>query len=425
MKAIYSYLSKNEMVNIHKETVNYLSCIGLPLPSKQSGALLLELGAKIKSNRAYFSKKHIKDTLEKVQINMSLEDNSPAMALVKSDKKLFTNYGNAAYVHHKENETFCKVTTRDTKNLIKIVNYLDNMDYLSLPIIDGESQRKISLDMALSLSKKPILTPVITEKDGDNVIDTQKTQQVIALCLQPYQLNIEQELLHILINLISHNQQVVIPLQLPVHWLSIPLDKLILLGNIGNILNCMIAVAINKDYHFIYCGYDKSGYFPTAIYQNGNFNLSLLLAAQCQMANYYGFPSSMWVNDLRERNFETHSGCLEYVCYHSASAMTMGDMFSWPGQDEHPQCYSLENIVLDCEILTNALAYDRTFKADKKALSTDIINEIGPDSHYIFTNATREDAYKDLWIQDIKNSYILKNENYLNATIEKVKQVLA
>jgi len=114
----------------------------------------------------------------------------------------------------------------------------------------------------------------------------------------------------------------------------------------------------------------------------------LLQAAACQMARFYGVPSSAGTFASSAKASDWHAG-VENAISGAVSQFSGAEMMCGAGLLNSARIFSFEQLVMDCEIYDILRAVSQGFQVNDETLALDVIQQVGPRRHFMATKHTR------------------------------------
>ena len=121
----------------------------------------------------------------------------------------------------------------------------------------------------------------------------------------------------------------------------------------------------------------------------------LLQAAGCQLARFYGIPSSIGTFATGAKTGDWHAG-VENALSGAVSLLCGADMMSGAGLLNAARLFSFEQLVMDCEIFDLIGATVRGISVSPDTLAEDVIQAVGPRGHFLTASHTRAHL-RDIW----------------------------
>jgi trimethylamine:corrinoid methyltransferase-like protein len=113
-----------------------------------------------------------------------------------------------------------------------------------------------------------------------------------------------------------------------------------------------------------------------------------LQAAGCQLARFYGLPSSIGTFATGARTGDWHAG-VENALSGAVSQLCGADMMSGAGLLNAARIFSFEQLIMDCEIYDLVRATVQGFAVNPDTLAEEVIDTVGPRGHFLTAAHTR------------------------------------
>jgi len=114
----------------------------------------------------------------------------------------------------------------------------------------------------------------------------------------------------------------------------------------------------------------------------------LLQAAGCQLARFYGLPSSIGTFATGAKTDGWHAG-VENALSGAVSQLCGADLMSGAGLLNAARVFSFEQLIMDCEIFDLVRAMVRGVAVNPDTLAEDLIDTVGPRGHFLTAAHTR------------------------------------
>jgi trimethylamine--corrinoid protein Co-methyltransferase len=121
----------------------------------------------------------------------------------------------------------------------------------------------------------------------------------------------------------------------------------------------------------------------------------LLQAAGCQLARFYGLPSSIGTFATGAKTGDWHAG-VENSLSGAVSQLCGADMMSGAGLLNAARVFSFEQLVMDGEIFDLIRATVQGFAVNPETLAEDVIHAAGPRGHFLTAAHTRAHL-REIW----------------------------
>ena len=159
------------------------------------------------------------------------------------------------------------------------------------------------------------------------------------------------------------------------------------------------------------------GHFSTimdmqsTIFSFGAPEMSLMVAAQSQIARHYGIPF-YGTAGCSDSKLPDSQAAVEAVFSCFSSALGCSGLVHDSGLLEYGTMVSPEHMVLVNEVLTMVGQYMRGLDVSEEALSLDIIDSVGPGGHYLMLEHTMK-HFREAWYSQLfdRSSYDNWSEN--------------
>jgi trimethylamine:corrinoid methyltransferase-like protein len=155
----------------------------------------------------------------------------------------------------------------------------------------------------------------------------------------------------------------------------------------------------------------------------------LLQAAGCQLARFYGLPSSIGTFATGAKTGGWQAG-VENALSGVVSQLCGADMMSGAGLLNAARIFSFEQLIMDCEIYDMIRATVQGFAVNSNTLAEEVIHAVGPRGHFLTADHTRAHL-RDIWQPKVMDrstwdEWIKKGRPTPNVKArEKVRQILA
>lgn len=121
----------------------------------------------------------------------------------------------------------------------------------------------------------------------------------------------------------------------------------------------------------------------------------LLQAVACQLAHFYGLPSSIGTFATGAKTGDWHAG-VENALSGAVSQLCGADLMSGAGLLNAARIFSFEQLIMDCEIHDLVRAVVQGFAVNPDTLAEDVIHAVGPRSHFLTVAHTRAHL-REIW----------------------------
>jgi trimethylamine--corrinoid protein Co-methyltransferase len=171
-------------------------------------------------------------------------------------------------------------------------------------------------------------------------------------------------------------------------------------GSAESLSGLVLAQLVRPGAPFIYGAFATVMDMKTTVFSYGAPEISLMVAAMAQMAQFYKLPF-FGTAGATDAKFPDAQAAAEvaFSCLSSAlvGANLIHDAGSWL---DHGSLASPAFMVLVNEILYMVNKYMRGVSVDEESLALDLIDKIGPGGHYLYEDHTMA-HFKEIWYSDL------------------------
>ncbi|NIV30055.1 MAG: trimethylamine methyltransferase, partial [Anaerolineae bacterium] len=192
-------------------------------------------------------------------------------------------------------------------------------------------------------------------------------------------------------------------------------------GSAESLSGLVLAQLVRPGAPFIYGAFATVMDMKTTIFSYGAPEMSLMVAAMAQMAQYYRLPF-FGTAGCSDAKFPDAQAAAEvaFSCLASAlvGANLVHDAGSWL---DHGSLASPAFMVLVNEILYMVKQFMRGVPVNDETLALDVMDRVGPGGHYLYEDHTLE-HFKDVWYSDLFDRSV--QETWLSAGAKRFDQRL-
>ena len=375
MKGRFTYLKKEEVQQIHEQTMEILSDEGISVMEEFWAEWLLNSGAKKKKDKFILPADLLMERLH------ACSEHTEGLNSL-SQSVSYANVFDFAFLE-KENK-FYPFGLKELKQLIHCILSLKQLHSLFLPWMPVTSIRHQYYSLALKYCAKPILFPVRAEADVKYLSSDPAKGRGINVVLSGEALSFGKVKGIILKGLSQNPMPIAVSSQLPLSVATAPLEYLILLGNLENLIGLFLVKTAQTRTPLYYSGFRKPSTLPLGLIRTEDFRYAFLHAAQSQMAHYYHLPFFSWTEDLVYFEQGTESFKEKQILYYSCLAMIKGGIQVWMGRGSRLDSLSLDRLEQDNEISANLTSYQKQYSLSTMEQTLSLIRKVGIQGDYIF-----------------------------------------
>ena len=446
MRAILSFLSLDEIEQIHEASLRILRETGVKIHSEKVRKLLTENGAQLNGNIVKIPDTLVNEAIDKAPKEMTLCDRDPDcdLKLPAKDFRFLSTSGFSPFITtNPQTGERRQATSSDLKDIAILGDYLDAVDYFFPSVIPNDLppllQELHALAIALRNNRKHILCCCMAEKTARwqirlaSVIaggeEELRKRPIFSTIFSPVSpLTFEKEAAEAM-PVLAKAEIPIVPMNMVLGAATAPatLAGTLTVGNAEMLASLVIVECANSGAPMIYAlqavpANMKTGEINHAAPQH------LLLSAGCaQMARFYRLPSL--VADIWLERAPLELSALERNVLKAAMWLMCGsDISPSLGCRDLAMSISLEQVILDAEACQHARAYLRRFETDDDTLAVDVVHEVGPGGHFLDKKHTLEHFRREIWSRELSDTIILDPNvkgSFLERAQAKVKEILA
>ena len=455
MRALLTFLSEDEVKQIHEASLQILKETGVKVLSEKVRMLLAENGAEISGDIVKIPESLVAEALSRAPHKMTLGAREPKcdLNIPAGEFPFLATSGFSPFVDDFRTGERRYSTSADLKDFAIISDYIDTVDFFWPIVIPGDVtpqlQELYSLAIAFENNRKHIQCSCVTEK-------TAQWQVRLATAIAGGEEELKKRPLFSTINCTvaplvfekgsSEAMVVLAKAGIPPAPMSMVLASTtgpatmagtLALANAEELASLIITECANPGAPMIYCSE-----ISPADMRTGEINYSapeylLLCAGGTQLARFYKLPN--FVADISPRKTPKNSAppkrtqvdtssvkrSLAAVAMHHT---TRSDLSASFGDLDQSMSASLDQVVLDAEIYEHARAYLRRFEVNDDTLALDIVHKVGPGGHFLSEKHTLEHFKKEIWSRSMDDTFILdpmSKGSFPERAKMKVKEVLS
>ena len=407
----YKPLSENDLDSMEDAVYRLLTNTGMEVNSKKARDIFAENGAEVDegSKRVRLTAAMIDDALESTPSNVTLWGREEEHHLqVGENRVYFGTGGTVLNVLDLETGEKRKIEVEDVANISLLVDYLDNIDFLVIPVYPQECEDK-NVDVnrffhSLKNTKKHIMGGIYSTEGIDEVIELasemaggrQKLQEkpfisFITCVMSP--LVMDETYTDFLIKIAGEG----LPLAIPAEPLSGATGPMTIAGNIAlmaaeSIAGVVLAQLINPGTPVLFASTASALDMKQALYITGEIEMGLMHAGLAQLAQRLELPlySTAGMSDAKVPDIQAgYESAMTNLITGLAGANFIHDA---AGLLEMCQTVAYEKYVVDNEIIGMAKRAIRGIEVNDDTLALDTIEKVGPGGEFL----TDEHTYRHM-----------------------------
>ena len=447
-RASLNFLSRSEVEAIHNATLEVLETVGLNIPSKTALEILDKAGANVdyEKNRVTIPEHVVKEALAKAPKTITYCARNPKNDFTLDKKKThFGTDGYAVFIRDFETGKRRSSTKQDLALWASIADYLPMVNNFWPSVAPTEVPVAVQFTYAMLTSLSNMGKHVEGEAKnarearyeieiaaaivgGEENLRKRPIISAVACPVAP--LGYETGLLEATIEF-SKAGIPVVPLAMPVAGQTGPMTiaGTLVVNNaevLGNLVICEFA---SPGAPVLYAGCPgtmdlKTGKFICAP------ESELVNGALTSLARYYDLPCEISGGASNSNTLDVQSG-YERTLGILTTSLTGPDILCCLGGLEASNTMSPELLVIDNEIVEEALRIERGFEVNPDTLAVDVIQKVGPGGHFLGQKHTITHMRSEQWIPKISDSRTYGawaeagSKDVATVAREKIKQILA
>lgn len=397
----YRPLSSSDIQHIHDVALDILETTGVEVHSRRALGVLESAGARVDRSaaRAWLPQSMIEDAIASAPERVTLCGRVPENDLTLEDKRVYLGTGGTAiYVLDLEGVKR-KSTLEDCRQIPRLVDALDNVHFIVLPVYPNELPRdQVDANRfyaALSNSSKHIMGGMYTLggtldvirmaeiiTGGPEALRERPVISFITLIISP--LRVDEQYGDILIEVAQHG----IPLAVPCEPQAGSTSPVTLAGNLtmyaADTLTGVTLAQLANPGAPVLCGYVGTvADLRTMGYLSGAVEQGLLNAGAAQLAQHWAIPfyATSGMSDSKVIDAQTgYESAMTTVMVALAGANFIHDA---AGLMEFAMVASYEKYVVDDEIIGMALRAVRGIEVTNETVAAETIKAVGPGGHFL------------------------------------------
>ena len=402
----YCPLSQEQIAQIHQAALTVLERTGLHVEHERARDLFREGGARIDGARVYLSEQMVDKALRLVPSRVLLAGRDPGNDIVLEGKRVYAGTGGSpTLILDPGAEAMRPATLSDLRQLVALADKLPNCDFVVMPIYPTDVPEPVvpvnRFYACLSSTTKHIMGGVDNVAGARNVValGTLLAGSLEALQARPIvsaitswmvsPLHLDTAVTDILLEWCSYG--------LPVALSSAPMagstSPITLAGSLVQLnaeqLSGIVLTQLARPGTPVLAGYIPGvADMRSGSYLGGTVEFGMMQAAAAQLAQFYRVPiyCSGGMSDAKIP--DAQSGYEKMATLLLAAMGGASYIHHAIGMVANMSAVSLEQAVIDDEIVGMALRVLRGVQVDPETLATEAIARVGPGGHHLMDPLT-------------------------------------
>jgi trimethylamine--corrinoid protein Co-methyltransferase len=398
------------------EALSVLSKTGVLVENPHAFARLVELGfeGNEETHRITFPRKALEEALASAPSSLTLfdRDGSPA-ATLEGDNVHFVPASSALRILDRKTQEIREGNSKDFIDYVKIADGLKNISYLSTAFIPRDVPQDIAdawrLYMVLSFSKRPIVSGAFTHygvprmgeimsyfRDGRN--DLAKRPMAIFTCCPNTPLRWGEDPISNILDCAEWG----IPIEIvPVLLLGMisPATTVgaLVLHTAEVVSGLAIAQRVNPGTPVLFGGAPASFHMRLMTNPMTAVEALQVYCGYAQVAKYLKLPCQAYMA-LSDSKFNDPQAGFESGTGAFLAALAGINSVSGPGMLDYVNCFSLEKLAFDDEVVAHAKRFVRPVEVRDDLPTQPLIDELVRDKHLMMSEHTLEHWPEELYL---------------------------
>lgn len=402
----YKPLSKEDIAQVHDTAMRVFEEVGVQVNSEKALAHFRKAGAKVDDNIVRLSRDTVADLVRQAPSDVTLYGREPQHNLDLGGARVYAGTGGTALnIIDGVSGERRRATLKDLKDIAKLVHGLDNIHFFLLPTypndVPAEDVDANRFFAGLDNTTKHIMGGVYTHEGIQRVLhmaeivagspDQLRREPFISIILCAISpLVIDREYGDMIVTIAEAG----IPVALPAEPLCGSTSPVTLAGNVviqtvDSLAEVCLTQLVNPGAPAIFGSVGSSNDFRDLKYITGGIEMGLVNTASAQMAQFYGLPyyATAGMSDAKVVDAQCgYESALTLLLCALGGANYIHDA---AGLLDFALSVSMEKYVTDNEIIGMVMRAVEGIKVNENTLAFDLIKEVGPGGHFVYTKHTR------------------------------------
>ena len=445
----YRPLSADQIQEIHQASLNLLQETGIATENERALALLAAGGARVAENRVFIPPEVVATALERAPSAVLLAGRNPQQDIVLEETRVYAGTGGSpTMILDPGADAVRPGTLQDLADLVRLVNSLENCDFVVLPLyptdLPGEIVPVNRFYAALSNTGKHVMGGVDSVDGAREVIElaTMLAGDLETLQKRPFvsaitswmvsPLSLDTEVTDILIEWCSHG----LPLALSSAPMAGSTAPITLAGTLVQLnaeqLSGIVLSQLVRPGTPVLAGYVPGlADMRSGNYLGGAIEFGMMQAAAAQLAHFYQVPIYGSGGMTDSKLPDAQAGYEKMATFLLAAMGGCNYIHHAVGMITNMAAASLEQAVIDDEIIGMARQVLKGIPVTPDTLASTAIQEVGPGGHFLLADHTVRHMRSAVFypqLADRRNRAAWEAAGKLDTrqrAIARVKQILA
>jgi trimethylamine--corrinoid protein Co-methyltransferase len=441
----FKFLDDDEIKKIHEASLYLLETSGVKIEDKELTNTLHDLGCEVEKNKVKIKSDLINKIIRNTKKKIKIANYNGEYIEIKPENVLCHSFGAVSNIIDIEKNQKRDAKLSDLISSIKIMNELKQLDMIGPMLYPVDVPLQLSqikmTEQVLKYSKKPIRGPgVSSAKEAEYIVElfkayseTYNLNYAGTLSISPESpLFYPQEITKVMKLIISAGIPTVM-LIAPIAGLTAPLT---VAGTITQMNASMLAFAaianiINPKTPLLYGARPSFANMKKGFSIWGLPEIGIAGAISAQIADYYGFPSSVYGLSTTSCTFDNQAG-YEKAINCVLPLLAGANVLAGFGGLASNTIASYEQLIIDNEIFAVLRKVNKGIKVNKDTLAVDVIMDVFNNNtnfleqrHTLSHLKNGEIFIPETGFDSLYNDWELKGKNSIVSTANKiVKQII-
>lgn len=402
----YQPLTKEQIITIHEASLRVLARTGIRVEHPGALALYREGGAAVSGSQVFISEEMVEDALRKAPSRVVLAGRDPAQDVILEGKRVYAGTGGSPTMMLDPGSDVARpATVADLADFARLADALENCDFIVVPIhptdIPEEDVPVNRFYACLANSTRHIMGGVLSVEGAHDVIEmaTMIAGSPETLRERPFvsaitswmvsPLQVDEGVTDILLEWSRHGLPVVLS-SAPMAGSTAPvtLAGTLVQLNAEQLSGIVLTQLVRPGTPVL------AGYIPgladmrTGGYLGGGVEFGIMQAAAAQMAHFYRVPIYC-SGGMTDAKIPDAQAGYEKMATFMLAAMGGGNYIHHAiGMITNMNTASLEQAVIDDEIIGAAMRVLRGIEVTPDTLAEEAIDRVGSGGHYLLDDHT-------------------------------------
>jgi trimethylamine---corrinoid protein Co-methyltransferase len=402
----YCPLTHEQIIQIHQASLAILERTGLRVENERARVLFQQGGAHVESDRVYLSETMVRKALASAPAQVLLAGRDPANDVVLEGKRVYAGTGGSPTMMLDPGaDTLRPATLRDLQQLVRLVDKLPHCDFVVMPIYPTDVPEAVvpvnRFYACLANTTKHVMGGVGTPEGARDVIAlaSQVAGSLEALRARPIvsaitswmvsPLHLDTAVTDILLEWCSYG----LPLALSSAPMAGSTAPVTLAGSLVQLnaeqLSGIVLTQLVRPGTPVLAGYIPGvADMRSGSYLGGTVEFGMMQAAAAQLAQYYRVPIYCSGGMTDAKVPDAQAGYEKMSTFLLAALGGANYIHHAIGMVHNMSAASLEQAVIDDEIVGMALRVLEGIDVNDETLAVEAIDRVGPGGHHLMDPLT-------------------------------------